>query len=89
MTWTVYILRCGDGSLYTGITTDLSRRLREHNGGSGGARYTRARRPVTVVYHEPAACRASAARREYALKRLSRAAKEAVIAAATTEAAQS
>lgn len=81
MNWMVYILRCADGSLYTGITTNLPRRVQEHNGGLAGARYTRARRPVAVVYQEPAACRASAARREYAIKQLSRAAKEALIVA--------
>jgi len=54
--WQVYILSCGDGSLYTGITTDIERRLREHNQGKG-ARYTASRRPVTVAYLEPAETR--------------------------------
>jgi len=53
--WTVYILRCRDGSLYTGITTDPERRLAEHNSDRGAARYTRPRRPVRLVYTEPAA----------------------------------
>lgn len=78
--WLVYILRCADDSLYTGITTDLERRIGEHNTGtSTAARYTRARRPVTPVYVEGVADRATAARREAELKRLSRADKLAVI----------
>jgi len=76
--WTVYILRCRDGSLYTGITTDPARRLAEHNSGRGAARYTRARRPVQMIYTEPATDRAAASRREAAIKRLSRAAKLAL-----------
>ena len=71
--WFVYMLRCADGSLYTGITTDLPRRLAEHNGEGGlGARYTRSRRPVALVYSEPADHRAAASRREAAIKRLDR-----------------
>ncbi len=73
--WTVYILRCRDGSLYTGITTDPERRLAEHNSDRGAARYTRARRPVQMIYTEPAKDRAAASRREAAIKRLSRAEK--------------
>lgn len=72
-TWCVYMLRCADGSLYTGITTDVDRRVAEHNGdGVLGARYTRSRRPVELVYVEAAASRAEAARREAAIKRLDR-----------------
>ena len=78
--WFVYILRCRDNTFYTGITTDLSRRLAEHNGGKRGARYTMARRPVTMVYAEPAPSRSAAARREYQLRRLSAAAKRSLIA---------
>lgn len=71
--WWVYMLRCADGSLYTGITTDLSRRLAQHNGEqAGGARYTRCRRPVTLVWGESGHDRSSALRREAGLKRLSR-----------------
>jgi putative endonuclease len=78
--WFVYILRCADGTLYTGITTDLERRIQEHNNGtSTAARYTRARRPVTPVYVEGAENRATAARREAELKRLRRVAKLALI----------
>jgi len=77
--WCVYMLRCADGSLYTGITTDVARRVAEHNGDSGlGARYTRSRRPVALVYVEPADSRAQAARREAAIKQLDRARKLAL-----------
>ncbi len=80
--WQIYMVRCADGSLYTGITRDLERRLREHNGlAAGGARYTRARRPVTLVYLEEAPDRAGASRREAEIKRLDRRAKEALVAA--------
>ncbi len=73
--WTVYILLCADNSLYTGITTDVERRLDEHNGASLGARYTRARQPVQLVYQESCPCRSTAAKREAAIKQLSRAEK--------------
>ncbi len=77
--WQVYMLRCADGTLYTGITTDVDRRVAEHNGEGGpGARYTRSRRPVALVYVEAAASRAEAARREAAIKRLDRARKLAL-----------
>jgi putative endonuclease len=79
MPWTVYVARCGDGTLYTGITTDPARRLAEHNAG-GGAAYTRTRRPVVLVYCEVVGDRSSALRREHAIRRLSRAAKEALAA---------
>lgn len=78
--WFVYILRCQDGTLYTGITTDLDRRLAEHNVGKRGARYTRVRRPVRLVYAEAAPSRADAARREYQLRRLSAEAKWLLVA---------
>lgn len=80
--WFVYLLRCADNSLYTGITTDLDRRLNEHNGSNKGARYTRSRRPVKLVYSETLINRASASQREYAIKKLSRHAKEQLIIAA-------
>lgn len=79
--WFVYMVRCADRTLYTGITTDLARRLAEHNG-PRAARYTRVRQPVRLVYHETAPDRACAARRECQIKRLQRRAKEALIAAA-------
>lgn len=75
--WYVYILRCADGTFYTGITTEVERRVGEHNaGGALGARYTRARRPVTLCYSEELPSRAEAARREAAIKKLPRTAKE-------------
>ena len=74
MTWYVYMLRCGDGSLYTGSTTDVERRLREHQGGTG-ARYTRSRPPVTLAYAEEAPDRSAAQRREAAINKLPRAQK--------------
>src|SRR3569623_320442 len=79
--WCVYMLRCADGTLYTGITTDIARRVAEHNGEGGlGARYTRSRRPVQLVYVEAAAARAEAARREAAITRLDRVRKLALCA---------
>lgn len=74
--WQVYILRCADGTLYTGIALDARRRAAEHNaGGPRAARYTRPRRPVTLVHIEDAVDRAAAARREHEIKSLPRAAK--------------
>ena len=70
----VYMLLCGDGSLYTGWTNDLGRRLREHSAGRGG-KYTASHRPVRLVYFEPLADRCAALRREAAIKRLPRAEK--------------
>jgi putative endonuclease len=77
----VYLLRCGDGSLYTGITNDLSQRLASHQRGKGSA-YTRSRRPVALAYHEPAAGRGAALKREAAIRRLTRAEKLALCRAA-------
>ena len=79
-TWYVYIVECRDGTFYTGITTDPARRVDEHNRSPVGARYTRSRRPVRLVYQEEAASRAAAARREHALRRLRRVDKQALIA---------
>ncbi len=82
--WFVYILRCADGSLYTGISTDVLRRVVEHNAGMpAGARYTHARRPVVLVFQENATDRSAALRREKAIKSCSRAAKLALIESAT------
>jgi putative endonuclease len=77
--FSVYLLRCRDGSLYAGITTDLERRLREHNAGRGAA-YTRSRLPVTLVYDEPTPDRSTALRREAAIRRLDRRHKLALVA---------
>lgn len=77
--WSVYIVRCADNSLYTGITTDINRRVKEHNSSSKGARYTQSRRPVVLVYSENHPNRATASQREYAIKQLSRHEKEQLI----------
>jgi putative endonuclease len=76
--WSVYVLRCGDGTLYTGATNDLDRRLEAHQRGKGAA-YTRSRRPVRLVYSEAAGDRSTALRREAQLKRLTRPEKLALI----------
>ena len=78
--WYVYLLKCADGSLYTGITVDLKRRVAEHNGEVSakqqkGAAYTRARRPVALFYHEQLPNRSAASKREAAIKKLPRSAK--------------
>lgn len=71
--WYVYIARCADQTLYTGVTTDVIRREAEHNGsGKRGARYTKVRRPIAIVWFESAADRACACRREAAIKKLTR-----------------
>lgn len=69
--WYLYILRCGDGSLYTGITTDVARRLDAHSSGKG-AKYTRGRGPLTLVYRETCGSHGQALRRELEIKALSR-----------------
>lgn len=69
--WWVYILRCGDGSLYTGIAVDVEARLAQHQAGQG-ARYTRGRGPLTLVHQEAQTNRSEASRREAAIKRLTR-----------------
>lgn len=68
----LYILECADKTLYTGITTDLKRRINEHNNSSLGARYTKARRPVKLVYYKKFKTKSAAAKREWAVKKLSR-----------------
>lgn len=78
----LYILRCADDSLYTGITTDLARRVEEHNKSALGAKYTRARRPVTLVYSKKFRTRVTASRAEYRTKQLTREQKLALIARA-------
>lgn len=79
MPWVVYILRCADGTLYTGITNDLPKRLAAHTAGRG-ARYTRGRGPFRVVFVEEQLGRGDALRREHALKQLGRAEKRELIA---------
>ena len=66
------MVECSDGTLYTGISTDLERRINEHNNSEKGAKYTRARRPVKLVYSEELSNRSEASKREYALKKMSR-----------------
>lgn len=78
--WTVYILECADGSLYTGVTLDLERRLRQHNGLlAGGPRYTSGRRPVQLRWSANAASRSAAQQREAAIKKLSPASKRRLV----------
>lgn len=78
MAWTVYILRCGDGTLYTGCTSDLPQRLKAHQSGRG-AKYTRSRLPVALAYREEAEDKSAALRRETAIKRMTRQEKLALI----------
>jgi len=77
--WFVYILRCNDNTLYTGVTTDLDRRLSEHNSAGSTTRYTRSRQPVVLAYQEHATNRSDACRREAAIKRLTKAEKSSLI----------
>ena len=79
MGWSVYILRCHDGTLYTGIAADLDKRLDAHRRGAG-AKYTRSRRPVTLTHQESQPDRSHALKREAAIRRLGRAGKLALIA---------
>lgn len=80
--WFVYLLRCADGSLYTGITNDVARRVEQHNAGTA-ARYTRGRLPAALVYHEAQPNRSLALKRELAIKSLSRREKESLIQSAS------
>lgn len=75
----MYMVRCADDTLYTGVATNVIRRVKEHNDAKKGARYTRAKQPVALVYTERAASRSEALKREYAIKRLSRTEKLALI----------
>ncbi len=76
MLWHTYILICADGTYYTGITTDLKRRVEEHNNKLKGSKYTAARRPVKLIHKEAYASRSLASQREYAIKQMSRGEKE-------------
>jgi len=76
--WCVYIVRCADTTLYTGITNDLAKRLKAHDAGTG-AKYTKSRGPVELVYSENAVDRSTASKREYVIKKLSRAEKLVLI----------
>jgi putative endonuclease len=79
MNWTVYIIRADDDSLYTGITTDIERRFREHLAGPRGARFFNGRTPVEVVYSESTHTRSSAGRREAEIKKMNRRQKLALL----------
>ena len=76
--WKVYVLKCRDGSLYTGITNDLPARLRRHNAGAG-AKYTRSRRPVKLVWHETKRSESAARKREWQIKGLKKVEKERLV----------
>ena len=78
-TWFLYVLLCSDGTYYTGVTTDIQRRLKEHNTSRKGAKYTKTRRPVKLIYFEDYADRSSAQKAEYKFKRLTRKQKEILI----------
>jgi putative endonuclease len=87
MSWFVYIVKCADDTLYTGVTTDIERRINEHNHCTRkGAKYTRVRRPVTLVYHEPQDTRSSACKRESSIKKLTRTQKASLISDDSTPA---
>lgn len=77
--YTLYLLRCNDGTLYTGITADLDRRIHEHNSSEKGAKYTRSRRPCSIVYHEQLNSKSAALKREIAIKKMTKAKKEALL----------
>ena len=78
--WFTYLLRCADNTLYCGVTTNLAKRLRQHNGEiKGGAKYTKVRQPCQLVYSEQSQNRSEACKREYAIKQLSKVAKERLI----------
>ncbi len=78
--YAIYIIRCADGTLYTGIATDVARRLREHESGRRGAKYIRGRGPLQLVFERAAGDRAAASRIERRIKQLERSEKEALIA---------
>ena len=87
--WHTYILKCADNTLYAGITTDLKRRLTEHNGGSLGAKYTKARRPVRLAYSREFKNRSEASQEECRIKQLSREQKLLLIKSAKKKARSS
>jgi putative endonuclease len=78
--WTIYILECGDKTLYCGITNNIENRLKQHNGEiKGGAKYTRSRQPLELVYQESAVSRSEALKREIVIKKMTRKTKTALI----------
>ena len=78
--WIMYVVRCADDSLYAGVTKNLKRRILEHNYGMRGAKYTRSRRPVEVVYEEECTSHSDALKKEWAFKKLSKSRKERRVA---------
>lgn len=76
--YTLYILKCSDDTYYTGIAVDIEKRLNEHNTSEKGAKYTRYRRPVTLMYSETCTDKSTALKRELAIKRMKRSQKEAL-----------
>lgn len=78
-TWWVYFLRCSDNSLYAGVTTDILRRIDEHNNSKLGAKYTRARRPVRLAYLEKSDNKSTACQREYQIRHLTKVKKEQLV----------
>jgi putative endonuclease len=83
--WYLYVAKCSDGSFYTGITTDVARRLNEHNTASSGAKYTRSRRPVELVFHEEYSSQSEALKAEYSFKKLSRKQKLRIISSGSID----
>lgn len=77
--WSVYMIRCTNGALYTGITTDMSRRWQQHSRGEGARFFNRGRAPVEIVFLEPGHTKSSAAKREAVIKQLTRARKLALL----------
>jgi len=78
-TWWIYLLRCSDNSLYAGVTTDIDRRIDEHNNSKLGAKYTRAKRPVHLAYLEESDSRSNACKREYQIRHLTKLKKEQLV----------
>jgi putative endonuclease len=83
--WFIYIVECSDSSYYTGVTTNIKRRLHEHNNTAKGAKYTRCRRPVALVYQEETDSRQNACKREYAIKKLQLAQKKTLVNSSSKE----
>ncbi|MDD2449173.1 MAG: GIY-YIG nuclease family protein [Sulfurimonas sp.] len=83
--WKVYVLKCADNTLYTGVTTDIKRRVKEHNSSNLGAKFTRAKRPVELVYFENCDDKVHAMQREYAIKQLKRSEKLELISYAAKD----
>tara|TARA_R110000796_G_scaffold99266_1_gene207296 strand:- start:6 stop:257 length:252 start_codon:yes stop_codon:yes gene_type:complete len=79
MKWFLYVLQCADGSYYTGVTTDAERRVNEHNTSKRGAKYTKTRRPVVIIYLSEYESRSSAQKAEYKFKQLTRKQKEEIV----------